>query len=145
MKTWISLFALIFTISACNNATDNADAGSSDGGDEVEVLFKDVIRVHDEVMPKMGTMGKLQNQLREAWETAEDSTLYTKSHVDLQNAKDGMMDWMHDFEDPRKKDDWDDAARIEYLKGEMEKITEVKEMTWEAIATAEELLKKDSE
>lgn len=59
--------------------------------------MKEVMAIHDEVMPKMGSFGKLVGQLS----TKEDSTAmglkYKQARVGLQEARKTMMDWMQGF------------------------------------------------
>lgn len=112
--------------------------------------MKEVMAVHDEVMPKMGQLGKLVGQLKGM---ENDSTKmgmeYQKARIDLQEANEAMMDWMQGFgnrftpdeilngkELPKKKQQW--------LDEEEEKVRALREQINSSIEKAQGLLgKKD--
>ena len=127
---------LMFVISSCGNGENAATNVESN----VDALKKEVIHIHDEVMPKMGLLGKLANELN-ASEAAlgEDSVKVKNGARALIEAKDGMMTWMHEFKN-LDEENWTDAEKIAYLEKEKVKIGEIKTKTDEAITTAKEIL-----
>lgn len=63
-----------------------------------EKIFNESLRIHDEVMPKMGEIIGLQTALRDRKKQMKDKeTIDRINHVlqDLENAHNGMMQWMH--------------------------------------------------
>ena len=60
--------------------------------------MKQVMNMHDEVMPKMGAMAKLAGELSSKEnDSTEMGLAYKKARRDLQAARDSMMRWMQDF------------------------------------------------
>ena len=58
-----------------------------------------VIAVHDEVMPKMGTIGKLISKLEPMADTTSVGKQYEVAVKDLKEGYNLMMDWMKGFGD----------------------------------------------
>ncbi len=99
-----------------------------------EGLAKEVIAVHDEVMPKMGELMSLKKKVKakaDAWAAAPAEGTDAKTAeaeeivASLEAADKGMMDWMHEYNGGQGL--YDHEAIMEYLRGEMEKISKVKE------------------
>lgn len=114
-------------------------------------LAKQVLAVHDEVMPKMGELSKLRKQLKEkvnTWtETAVDAQAEnigkaTQLIADLDAADAAMMDWMHTYNGGQGLYDHD--AIMEYLNEEMVKITSVKEQMNNTMELAKSFLETNS-
>ncbi|MCB0463809.1 MAG: hypothetical protein R2816_07470 [Flavobacteriaceae bacterium] len=108
-----------------------------------------VIAVHDEVMPKMGTIGKLINEL----ESMVDSTSVGKQYeVAIEDLKEGynlMMDWMKGFGDRFDSEEIMEGKALTkekeaWLIEEEEKVNIMKDKIYSSIANAENLLKKKS-
>lgn len=92
---------------------------------EVQKLYDEVMEIHDEVMPEMGTIHKLKKGLKK--KLSDDTGSINVE--DLQNniqaldyADDQMMDWMHQFKMPKKESD---DNLIKYLEDQKVKITKV--------------------
>lgn len=110
------------------------------GCKEKTQLEIDVIAVHDEVMPKMGDIHKAKKQLRKIMKTVENDSVSTQILnliQDLENADEGMMDWMHNWDVPK-----DDPEKTAYLNKEMEKITKVKVDMLSSIESANAFIDK---
>ena len=58
-----------------------------------------VMAIHDEVMPKMGKLGKLVGELKAKVDSTEMGQKYDVAMKDLQDAHAAMMDWMKNFGD----------------------------------------------
>lgn len=112
-------------------------------------LAKEVIAVHDEVMPKMGELTKLRRELKDSvnhW--TADSTVNHSVQIqkatdliaDLDAADKGMMDWMHEYNGGQGI--YDHEEIMKYLNEEMVKITAVKEQMNGAIEASKIYLKK---
>ena len=59
--------------------------------------MKEVLAIHDEVMPKMGTIGKLVGELDKKIEKDTSANDLVMAREDLQAAHKAMMDWMKGF------------------------------------------------
>lgn len=114
-----------------------------------ETRMERVISVHDEMMPKMGTIGKLISAL----EQKADSTAgepYKFAQDDLEDAYTYMMDWMKGFGDRFDSDEIMNGKALIKQKGawlieEEEKVTIMRDMINNSITNAEALLKDKNE
>lgn len=111
--------------------------------------MEEVMAIHDEVMPKMGTIGKLVGDLKAKVDTTEMGQKYEVAMKDLQDANTAMMDWMKDFGDRFNHEEILEGKELteekqQWLNEEEEKVKEVKEKINSSIARAEALLAKDS-
>jgi hypothetical protein len=114
-----------------------------------ETRMERVISVHDEMMPKMGTIGKLIRAL----EQKADSTAgepYKFAQDDLENAYTYMMDWMKGFGDRFDSDEIMNGKALSkqkeaWLIEEEEKVTIMRDMINNSITNAEALLKDKNE
>lgn len=107
--------------------------------------MKNVMAIHDEVMPKMGKMGSLVAQLRKKIDSDQGGVIEKKAMEDLQEANASMMDWMQDFGDRFDSDEILNGKELteqkkQWLNEEEEKMTIIKEKINESIANAENLL-----
>lgn len=117
---------------------------------EVGALRKEVFAVHDEIMPKMGDIMDLREQITVDI-TTTDSLLKLKPSADLQKRKatglqigealddadHAMMDWMHEF-DGDSLEKMDAQKALAYLKSEKQKITAVRDKMLESINQAQQ-------
>jgi len=104
-----------------------------------------VLAIHDEVMPKMGELGKLVGQLKERVETSESSEQYEMAMRDLQKANVAMMDWMKAFGDRFSSEEILNHAQLSeekklLLAEEEEKVKALKDQITSAMARAKALL-----
>lgn len=114
-------------------------------GEKEPTQMEQVIAIHDEVMPKMGTIGKLIGQLEDKIETAENPEAYRAARKDLREANKAMMDWMKGF---GNSFDGDEIRKGKALSEEKQQILDQKELSVKAlrdqmntsIANAEKLL-----
>jgi predicted transcriptional regulator len=105
-----------------------------------------VIAVHDEVMPKMGTIGKLIGQLEDKIKQTDNPEALIEARTDLREANKAMMDWMKGFGDSFEGDE---IMKGKALTEEKQKILDLEEKKVEAlrdqinnsIKNAEEVLK----
>ncbi|WP_396633087.1 hypothetical protein [Maribacter sp. R86514] len=106
-----------------------------------------VMSIHDEVMPKMGTLGKLVGQLKPMADSLGAESVEAKAMKDLQEANKSMMDWMQGFGDRFDADEIMNGKELSdekkaWLNEEEEKVQQVKEKINSSIDRAEEILAK---
>ncbi len=109
-----------------------------EGGNQA--LYDEVMKVHDEVMPKMDDIYKLKGQLKERIDNTPGMAEEKKKEIEsiivrLDSASEGMMIWMRKF-NPLPDSLGEEQAK-EYLEGEMEKIKKVREDVRKALEDAE--------
>ena len=111
--------------------------------------MEEVMAIHDEVMPKMSTIGKLVGELKPKVDSTEMGQKYEVAMKDLQDANTAMMDWMKEFGDRFNHEEILEGKELseekqQWLDEEEEKVKVVKEKINGSIARAEALLAKDS-
>jgi len=106
-------------------------------------LLAEVMVIHDAVMPKMDDIHKLQKQLRAVKTDLKDEAKIQdiNQHIqDLENAGEGMMDWMAGLNLPSDKDTRTHEEIMAYLEQEKVNIQKVSDDMLNSIAAAEGLL-----
>ncbi len=138
---FILLFAITFMLNACNDKK----------AETIDRLYKQVMSVHDGVMPMMDEIESLKSQLNKKVTSATDSlnadSLNAESSKEIQeaissleDANESMMAWMRDF-----NSNFEEKAKeevIDYLNDQMIRIREVDQKIKESIKRANELLNK---
>ncbi len=109
--------------------------------------MKEVMAIHDEVMPKMGEVGKLVSQLKPLIDTTAQGRKYESAMKELQASNESMMKWMQDFGDQFDSDEIMNGKELTeqkklLLNVEEENIKAVKKQIETGIANAEALLKE---
>lgn len=149
IRSFYYLIVIFITIS-CSTSTRESDAESGNLSPEqqkVSDLEEQVIEVHDEVMPRMGTLVSLKEQLEseniklESSEQAgaQDQVIVNSLVMEnLDTAHESMMDWMRNFQGVDLGGD--PNANLEYLQEELDNINMIKQQVEDAIAAAEETL-----
>jgi|GEM_PF-1500128 len=147
-KLVFSLLALSILIACNESATSNADkttvgqmGQSKVGGAESDTLRKEVLELHDKVMPEMMPMGKLQTELMAASVGSPDSADIMVAATELKYAKEAMMTWMRDFSG-NFKEDWTEAEKVAFLKNEKAKMERIDIKTQAALSNGRALLSK---
>ena len=144
----MNIFKKCFVVFAC--ITLSASMISCDDNaalrDQYNSLFTEVIAIHDELMPEMGELTELQEQLQ-----AQDSITSAQQEAldKLKESDNRMMSWMHDFTDTYVKDRTPVAKmtaaeleeNIEGLTTELEEVKDLRDFTNESIASAQKSLK----
>jgi hypothetical protein len=147
---FLNLFILVsvaIILGACNN-TGTTEKVSDEPSTKMvtqQELWDQVMVVHDEVMPYMGKLNKIQKTLKENREALEDEELKTqvgKAIRDLEKADEGMWDWMHNLKQlsALRKDKTHDEI-MTYLSGQLDAITKVKDDMLDSMENGAELLK----
>lgn len=135
MKRFIALFMLVFPLVLTSCESPKA---------KEEKLAKEVLQLHDEVMPKMQDMMRLKKELKKS--VAElDSTNAEVENVkkligDLDQADKDMMDWMHNYNGAQDLYTHDEI--MQYLQAEKAKMEKIKQDTDNAINAANTYLSK---
>jgi len=141
LKTLLpAMFVMIWSCGQKSNDDHHDHEGHEmeEGGNQA--LYDEVMKVHDEVMPKMDNIYKLKGQLKEKIANTPGMADEKKKEIEgvivrLDSASEGMMVWMRKF-NPLPDSVGEQQAK-EYLEGEMEKIKKVREDVRKALADAE--------
>ena len=141
MKSKIILLGLVVSLSFLGCKEDKK---SIDVGAEITKM-EEVMAIHDEVMPEMGTIGKLVAELKPKADSTEMGMKYGSAMKDLQDAHKSMMDWMRGFGDRFDSDEilngkeLTDQKKI-WLDEEEEKVKALREQIYNSIEQARQLL-----
>ncbi|MES2797030.1 MAG: hypothetical protein V4683_13755 [Bacteroidota bacterium] len=123
--------------------------GCSSSDQKIEKLQDDVMAIHDEVMPKMGEIMNLKDELAnnlKAIDSTSANYRNTKAMSDslsylLTESDNGMMDWMDEYNpDTLKAINAEDGEK--YLTEQKNKINSIKESTIKNIEVVRKYLKK---
>jgi hypothetical protein len=145
MKKMIFFFLLsVFAFSACQSGEQAPS--EEDLMAEQDQLWDEVMAEHDEVMPKMSEIKRLERELTTM--IGEESSLDAEAQEkvgqvvqQLSAAGEGMMSWMSQIRQLEPmRGEMEHEQIIEYLKGEKEKITKVKEDMLQSIEEGTSLL-----
>ena len=114
-------------------------ACNSDGKDtELAKLEDKVMEVHDEVMPEIKYMTKLEKQLKEIkTENAQEKEQIDMMIYNLVEADSLMWDWMHNYKLPKDKSKEETTS---YLNEQLKKIQVVNSKMKSSIKNAESKL-----
>ena len=107
--------------------------------------MKDVMAVHDEVMPKMGTISQLVSELDEKITNDTSTNDYVAAKEELKAAHKAMMDWMKSFGDRFDGDEILNGKALteekqKWLDEEEAKVKALKEQINSSIKQAQDLL-----
>jgi len=108
--------------------------------------MKQIMVIHDEVMPKMGDIGKLVAELKPKVDSTEIGRHSEKAMKDLQAAYKSMMDWMQGFGDRFDSDEIMNGKALtdqkqQWLDEEEKKVKALRKQIYSSIENAEVLLK----
>jgi hypothetical protein len=131
-----TLLVCVLCITGCKE-----EAKKEEGPSQME----QVMAIHDEVMPKMGELGKLVGSLKPMADSLGTESLPGKAMKDLQEANKSMMEWMQGFGDNFDSEEILEGKALspekqQLLDEEEAKIKEVKEKINSSIAEAKALL-----
>lgn len=139
MRKAMFLGLLIGLVACQNQSQGEPAAGAGEPVEQTEELKRQVMAVHDEVMPLMNPMGRMQAKLREVAQSESDSMAYLQAAADLREAQEGMMNWMRNFK-PVDEQEWSEAEKSRYLREELDKMLALKSFTDDAVQLADSLL-----
>ena len=137
MKKYLLLVVPMFLMAIVSCKEEAKDASAEQ--------MKEVLAVHDEVMPKMGTISKLVGQLKPKVDSTEQGKLYEKAMKDLQESNAEMMEWMKRFGNRFEPDEIMNGKALtpekkRWLKEEKQQIEALKQNVEVNISEAETLL-----
>ncbi|MEM7380771.1 MAG: hypothetical protein AAF361_06175 [Bacteroidota bacterium] len=136
LKYLVILTALLFLGGSCKQKAESEKEPSQ---------MDQVMAIHDEVMPKMGTIGKLVKELKSKADSTEMGMKYDKAMKDLQASHKSMMDWMRGFGDRFEPAEILDGKELteqkkSWLDEEEVKVMELRDQINTSIKNAENLL-----
>ena len=107
--------------------------------------YEGMVAAHDRIMPMMGQVTAAQRAVKEKMETkglADDhKDLLEAAYEQLEDAEDGMMEWMQNMKPLETlRETMDNDAIITYIREESADITDVETQINTSIATARELV-----
>ena len=139
MKKILSILAVIavFANTSCKEEKKEDSKANSQ--------MERVMAIHDEVMPKMGSMGKMVGELSAKEDSTELGMQYANAKKGLQDAHKAMMDWMQGFGNRFDADEILNGKALTeqkqtWLDEEEEKVKSLREQINTSIANAEKLL-----
>ncbi len=138
---------LLVIVWSCGQKSNDQEPHDHSHHDETEEhgnqgLYEDVMKVHDEVMPKMNDIYKLKEELNkeiaDAPEMLEEKRKAIEAMIlQLDSASESMMVWMRNF-NPLPDSLGEEKAR-KYLEEQKIKVEKVKEDMLQAIEEAKAL------
>ena len=140
----ITLLAILLFTWGC--AQKNQDHGEHnhhhDEATGNQALYDEVMKVHDEVMPKMNDIYKLKGELKKKISDTPDMPAEKKSAIEsalvkLDSASESMMVWMRKFNP--LPDSVGEAKATQYLEDQKVKVQKVKDDMLKAIEDAKAL------
>lgn len=136
----MSLILVAFGCKEKSHEHPGHDATASDVTDASgnQALYNEVMKIHDEVMPKMEDIHNVKVILKEKLTKASDAERprIEATIARLDSAGEGMMVWMREFR-PLPDSLGEERAR-EYLENEMEKVKKVREGILQALEEAKQ-------
>ena len=125
MKKIIAILFLTGILMSCTTSTSTTDENTKA---KSETLFDEVMAAHDEVMPKMGDLRKLEKSFEASLDSITDQAEVEVIQANIkiiQDANANMMAWMRAFK-PEALQAMEEDAKIKYLEAEKVKIEKVK-------------------
>ncbi len=136
MKTLIIFSFTVFAFVACGPDQKAKEEAIK------KIKYEDVMAVHDEVMPKMGTIRKLKKELVAKAEIlmaldslSAEAQKFLTAATQLEAASENMMVWMRAFSEPEEGTAHEEV--LKFYAVELEKVKEVRESMLSAIKKAE--------
>ncbi|MEA1787220.1 hypothetical protein U1E44_14050 [Arenibacter sp. GZD96] len=138
-SVYLLLLTLVVALGSCKDAKKE---------DLPPSKMKQVMMIHDEVMPKMTTLGKLVAELNTVADSTEAGLKYDEAKKDLQTAHKSMMDWMQNFGNRFTSDEIMNGAPLteqkqQWLAEEEEHIRKVQQQFDTSIENAKKILGKE--
>lgn len=141
-KTLLAILTFGALSMACGGGEQSADSGELDA--EVKAQHNEVVRIHDEVMPKTDLLKKYAAKIRQQFpDSLKDKVESTQKRVvaQLDAANTAMDDWMKAYKIPTLQDEKDKA--LKYLATQRQQVSVVKEKIETALKNAAELVTLD--
>lgn len=128
------VLGFLLSFSACKSENKEAET----------LLNQEIMKVHDEVMPKMGDINRMKRQLSAYKDEVPDDNAAMKDSLInaillLAKTEDNMNDWMAGYKYPNPEMKHDDIMK--YLKGQQDTIKQINDDVFMTIAIGNGLLK----
>lgn len=139
MRIIIVLFFVSLCLNSCKRNPYSENSKQS-------ILFDEVMKIHDDVMPKTADINRIQRKLKKHLKSnGEQMDATQKENIlttldQLTKADDMMYDWMKKFEAP--KSTVKEAEALQYLQSEKDKISKVSEAMLSSIDKGTKLLEQ---
>jgi hypothetical protein len=122
------LFIAVFgVLAACGKSGKDVNTN--------QTLYNEAMDIHDEVMPKMGTLMSIKRKLKDTLDTpglTEAQKIDFEGRVKLlDSAHNSMMDWMHGVYPPQDSTAGEDYHQ--YIESKLESAKKMKALILEAI------------
>jgi hypothetical protein len=122
MKRYFVIIAMMVAVAACTNTQQKVKEEQ-----KAPTLMDEVMALHDEVMPKMGKMMKVQKQLNLLADSIATVDLERAEQLrglaqNLDDANEAMMDWMRNFNPNVEGTEAEVKAYLEQKKTEIAKV-----------------------
>ncbi len=145
MKKIFSILAVVLLITSISCKDEKKEAAKASNEQ-----MKKVMDIHDEVMPKMSTMGSIVGELSSKEDSTEIGLQYKSARRDLQDAHKAMMDWMQGFGNRFDSDEILNGKELSeqkqiWLDEEEEKVKALREQIYSSIENAEKILELNKE
>jgi hypothetical protein len=131
------IICILFTVASCKQNHDHHHHDHHEHNATAQAespLYKEVMAIHDAVMPEMTTIHNLKKALKAAQD--DSNTKIVLDHIKkLNDADEAMMSWMAAFKTPE-----DSTAAKSYLKAEKVKIQAVSDLMANSILSSNQLL-----
>lgn len=127
-------FGFLLSFAACKSENKEAET----------LLNQEIMKVHDEVMPKMGDINRMKRQLSAYKdEVSDDNAAMKDSLINaillLAKTEDNMNDWMAGYKYPNP--DMKHDEMMKYLQGQQDTIKQINNDVFMTIAIGNGLLK----
>lgn len=135
LNLWI--FCILLCIISCKQNHDHHHHDQHAHNTSVDAespLYKEVMAIHDAVMPEMTTIHNLKKALKAAKDDSNNEIVLDHIKM-LDDADEAMMTWMADFKTPE-----DTTAAKVYLNAEKVKIQAVSDLMAKSILSSNKLL-----
>lgn len=119
-----------------SEGTSEAKAAASQTEKE-NALYKEVMAIHDEVMPLMGELMAMNKKIKNKDSTSQEAN---ELSIHLESANEAMMDWMRKFNP--NIENMTHEETMNYLEEEKKKIVEVKKKMLSAQEQASAFLRE---
>ena len=138
LKFTIATMFVLLTASSCKNENKESATEKSQ--------MQEVLAVHDEIMPKMGTVGNLINQIEVKIKETDSTEALVTASKDLKDSHKAMMDWMKGFGEHFDSDEILNGKeltsdKLKALDEQEAKIKALRDKMNSSIANAQNLLK----
>ena len=140
LRTVNTLFVGVF-LSICTFSCAEPVEYTSEQLNTQDSLFKEIMVIHDEVMPLTSTLVKRKDILEKSEKTDESTVNLIQQ---LETAEEAMWDWMYSIKRPEQfRDTLNHNQIMDYLNTEYNSISEVKTLMLNASNDSNQITEND--